>query len=501
MRGVDRQNPADAWFRPFRARLLARLTVDGKPVYVFVEQQHDASSGDYSTQQPARTGSARELNDRDLDVSGNPLVMMRFKGLVAGEVQWEFDGSGESASSTLDDLPDIGTIEHRIPVLDGSNTWSDDNTYIRGITIPDPVYYNPVRIIIDGPVGVPGGPPGEIRIRIPGDPGRPPRRDIDLGGDLIVGPRGGIIDGPAQPVVIRPIPIGPANVPRLIIEGGGVISLPTTGSPTITGGSVPDTPGTTITIYNPGPGTPTLVHEDESASPGEAWSISTDGDYTIPIGTSVPAWWDGTQWVVQVPTDGMTNPMTTLGDVIYATAGGTPARLAGNTTATRKFLAQTGDGSDSAAPVWYELPLASATPPASVSLGSVPQWFLVRTITHADLTDADLEQDVTAYTLPAKGAFHGMLVRTKTVASGGGVTSLTLTPLKGGGVVASWSVGSGISADDVSCWGIPNSTGTVPQVSSWTATTTYGVRFTADVNVANLTGGEWEVYLLLATLG
>jgi hypothetical protein len=43
---------------------------------------------------------------------------------------------------------------------------------------------------------------------------------------------------------------------------------------------------------------------------------------------------------------------TTLGDIIYASAANTPARLAGNTTATKKFLTQTGTGSASAAPAW-----------------------------------------------------------------------------------------------------------------------------------------------------
>lgn len=43
---------------------------------------------------------------------------------------------------------------------------------------------------------------------------------------------------------------------------------------------------------------------------------------------------------------------TTLGDVLYGAASGVLTRLAGNTTTTRKFLAQTGDGTNSAAPSW-----------------------------------------------------------------------------------------------------------------------------------------------------
>lgn len=46
------------------------------------------------------------------------------------------------------------------------------------------------------------------------------------------------------------------------------------------------------------------------------------------------------------------SPMTTLGDTIYGGASGAGTRLAGNTTATKKFLTQTGDGTNSAAPGW-----------------------------------------------------------------------------------------------------------------------------------------------------
>lgn len=55
---------------------------------------------------------------------------------------------------------------------------------------------------------------------------------------------------------------------------------------------------------------------------------------------------------------------TTLGDLIYSAASGVATRLAGNTTATKKFLTQTGTGSASTAPGWNtiaagDLPLAT----------------------------------------------------------------------------------------------------------------------------------------------
>lgn len=73
----------------------------------------------------------------------------------------------------------------------------------------------------------------------------------------------------------------------------------------------------------------------------------------------------------------MSNPMTTLGDILYENATPVPARLAGNTTTTKKFLRQTGTGSGSAAPAWdtivaADLPtLSGITAPAGdVSLNS-----------------------------------------------------------------------------------------------------------------------------------
>jgi len=50
--------------------------------------------------------------------------------------------------------------------------------------------------------------------------------------------------------------------------------------------------------------------------------------------------------------NGLANPMTTLGDMIYEDASPGPARLAGSTAATMRVLTQTGTGSASAAPAW-----------------------------------------------------------------------------------------------------------------------------------------------------
>jgi Polysaccharide deacetylase len=67
------------------------------------------------------------------------------------------------------------------------------------------------------------------------------------------------------------------------------------------------------------------------------------------------------------------SPMTTLGDEIYGGASGAATRLAGNTTSTKNFLTQTGNGSVSAAPAWGtiaagDLPAATTSAQGAVEL-------------------------------------------------------------------------------------------------------------------------------------
>lgn len=51
----------------------------------------------------------------------------------------------------------------------------------------------------------------------------------------------------------------------------------------------------------------------------------------------------------------VTNPMNTLGDIIYENATPAPAKLAGNTTTSRNFLSQTGSGGASNPPSWARI--------------------------------------------------------------------------------------------------------------------------------------------------
>jgi hypothetical protein len=82
-------------------------------------------------------------------------------------------------------------------------------------------------------------------------------------------------------------------------------------------------------------------------------------------GTAISITKGGTGQVTAAAGFDALSPMTLLGDIIYGGASGTRTRLAGNITATKNFLTQTGNGSISAAPVWN--PISSS----DVGLGNV----------------------------------------------------------------------------------------------------------------------------------
>jgi hypothetical protein len=93
--------------------------------------------------------------------------------------------------------------------------------------------------------------------------------------------------------------------------------------------------------------------------------------------TSVDGYLSSTDW--NTFNGKLTNPMNTLGDVIYGASSGTATRLAGNTTTNKYFLSQTGTGSASAAPSWSTLPTvlpvlnrAGATVSVAVGNGVLP---------------------------------------------------------------------------------------------------------------------------------
>lgn len=77
-------------------------------------------------------------------------------------------------------------------------------------------------------------------------------------------------------------------------------------------------------------------------------------------GTAVAIGYGGTGAATATAAFNNLSPLTTLGDALYHN-GTNNVRLAGNTTTTRKFLSQTGNGSVSAAPVWNALASSDVT--------------------------------------------------------------------------------------------------------------------------------------------
>ena len=68
---------------------------------------------------------------------------------------------------------------------------------------------------------------------------------------------------------------------------------------------------------------------------------------------------------------GTGNNTYALGDTLYSSATNTLAKLSGNTTTTKQYLSQTGDGANSAAPSWDEINLGTDTAGDFIATGAV----------------------------------------------------------------------------------------------------------------------------------
>lgn len=108
-----------------------------------------------------------------------------------------------------------------------------------------------------------------------------------------------------------------------------------------------------LAVINPGGIAGNTTLDISTSYVGQA-TITTLGT----IGTGV---WQGTVVGVGYGGTGLTSYAT--GDTLYASAANTVSKLSGNTTATRKFLRQTGTGSASQAPAWDTI--VAADVPAS----------------------------------------------------------------------------------------------------------------------------------------
>ena len=252
----------------------------------------------------------------------------------------------------------------------------------------------------------------------------------------------------------------------------------------------------TITIVNTGVDMLTLAHQSTSSSAANRIITPHGAALVVPPGASARLVRDPAAARWRIPGGSAVN---------YPGAVYLPEMSAPSTPPTDSVVlyAKADGGLYSKADTGAEVTLSGppATPASGIAgLTSASTWRLANTITHADLTDADTSQDVTVCTLPAKACIHGGQLRTKTVGSGGGVGSLVLEVLVDTTVTG--NAGNGMVANDLT-GGFTSAPGTGTGLfgRDWAATTAVALRVTADVNVADLTGGEWEVYLLLSTLG
>lgn len=118
----------------------------------------------------------------------------------------------------------------------------------------------------------------------------------------------------------------------------------------------------------------------------------------------------------------LTNPMTTLGDLIYGGASGTPTRLAGNTSATQKFFAQTGTGSASAIPGWVALS------PIILSQGTVTPFTSSGTFTTPSSSSTST---VYSYVCVGGGGGGGGANNSSACAGGGGSSGVSFGTFTG----------------------------------------------------------------------
>ena len=150
---------------------------------------------------------------------------------------------------------------------------------------------------------------------------------------------------------------------------------------------------------------------------GNTWSpltIGSNNTCLVSNGTTAT-------WASCTSGGGMTNPMTTLGDIIYGGSGGAGTRLGGNTTTNTYVLTSIGDGANAAAPAWSLLSLGG--------LGGVPT---TRTLTINGSTQ-DLSANrtwnvgdmllATAQSVTALKTFDSSMLAMKATGANTGVTT------------------------------------------------------------------------------
>lgn len=152
--------------------------------------------------------------------------------------------------------------------------------------------------------------------------------------------RGGSGQTTANAALNAFLPSQTGNSGKFLTTDGTDTSWATAGSG---GGVVISVTGTTNRITSSGGTTPAI---DIAATYVGQSSITTLGTITTGAwhGTKIPEVYGGTDQTTY-----------TTGDILYSDNTDSLAKLSGNTTTSRKFLRQVGDGVDSAAPAWDAL--------------------------------------------------------------------------------------------------------------------------------------------------
>lgn len=170
-------------------------------------------------------------------------------------------------------------------------------------------------------------------------------------------------------------------------------------------------------------------------------------------------------------------PITTLGDLVYGSAANTASRLAGNTTAAKQFLTQTGTGTASAAPAW-----------GAIAAADVPN------LAASKITSGQLAPAQGGTGLDTSAAANGKLL----IGNGSGLTLATLTAgsnvtiTNGAGSVTIAASGSGGAVNPAADSGRLTLTSAVPVTTSdvTAASTVYFTPYHGDA-IALYVSGAW----------